>query len=167
MRPLLPENRKIFPTNKKSVILYLHNLQQQNKKCKNNFSLLKCAKYLQLNSARLIGPDYASLVYTMMPEPTYCSSTQRLSSSKRLQRTSLLQATSMCNLSTNTGCNESQQPSKRLPLTSMLQYNKPENGISFHKLKISHKSSTYYNLIVKLLINCTIKKKYISKKIFI
>ncbi|CAG9531167.1 unnamed protein product [Cercopithifilaria johnstoni] len=81
----------------------------------------------ELNSTRLIGPDYASLIYTMMPEPTYCSSTQHLPSSKRLQRTSLLQATSMCNLSTNTGSNETQS-SKRSPLTSLLQNNKSENG---------------------------------------
>ncbi|OZC12185.1 hypothetical protein X798_00706 [Onchocerca flexuosa] len=81
----------------------------------------------ELNSTRLIGPDYASLVYTMMPEPTYCSSTQRLPSTKRSERTSLLQATSMCNLSIHTGCNET-QPSKHSPLTSLLQYNKPENG---------------------------------------
>ncbi|EJW85937.1 hypothetical protein WUBG_03153, partial [Wuchereria bancrofti] len=82
-----------------------------------------------LNSTRLNGPDYASLVYTMMPEPTYCSSTQRLPSTKRLQRTSLLQATSMCNLSTYTDSNET-QPRKRSPLTSLLQYNKTKNGVA-------------------------------------
>ncbi|EFO19376.2 hypothetical protein LOAG_09119, partial [Loa loa] len=81
----------------------------------------------ELNSTRLIGPDYASLVYTMMPEPTYCSSTQRLPSTKRPQRTSLLQATSMCNLSIHTGCGET-QPSKRSPLTSLIQYSKTENA---------------------------------------
>ncbi|KAM3717829.1 Tyrosine-protein phosphatase non-receptor type [Dirofilaria immitis] len=83
----------------------------------------------ELNSTRLIGPDYASLVYTMMPEPTYCSSTQRLPSTKRSKRTSLLQATSMCNLSIHTGCNETQS-SKCSPLTSLQQYNKLENGIA-------------------------------------
>ncbi|MCP9262391.1 hypothetical protein DINM_005784 [Dirofilaria immitis] len=88
------------------------------------------ARYVaMLNSTRLIGPDYASLVYTMMPEPTYCSSTQRLPSTKRSKRTSLLQATSMCNLSIHTGCNETQS-SKCSPLTSLQQYNKLENGIA-------------------------------------
>ncbi|VDM22926.1 unnamed protein product [Wuchereria bancrofti] len=92
------------------------------------FNLMRSSN-AELNSTRLNGPDYASLVYTMMPEPTYCSSTQRLPSTKRLQRTSLLQATSMCNLSTYTDSNET-QPRKRSPLTSLLQYNKTKNGVA-------------------------------------
>uniref|UniRef100_A0A915PMP0 Tyrosine-protein phosphatase domain-containing protein n=1 Tax=Setaria digitata TaxID=48799 RepID=A0A915PMP0_9BILA len=82
-----------------------------------------------LNSTRLTGPDYASLLYTMMPEPTYCSSTQRLPSTKRTQRASLLQATSMCNLSTDSGCGEA-QPSTRVPLNSLLQYSKLKNDLN-------------------------------------
>lgn len=94
------------------------------------FNLMRSSN-AELNTTRLNGPDYASLVYTMMPEPTYCSSTQRLPSTKRSQRTSLLQATSMYNLSTYTDSNDTQtQPAKRSPLTSLLQYNKAKNGIA-------------------------------------
>ncbi|VDN00973.1 unnamed protein product [Thelazia callipaeda] len=82
----------------------------------------------ELNSSRLNGSDYASLIYMMMPEPTYCSSTQRLSPTKPLSQRSLLQATSMCNLSTYNNSSDNQLI-KRSPLTSLLQYSQPHNGI--------------------------------------
>ncbi|VBB34176.1 unnamed protein product, partial [Acanthocheilonema viteae] len=120
----------------------------------------------ELNSTRLIGPDYASLVYTMMPEPTYCSSTQRLPSSKRLQRTSLLQATSMCNLSTSTGCNETHS-SKRSPLTSFLQHNKPENGTANTLLSQGQANIEFENVSRNVLSKSTAALNFMNDEEYI